>query len=78
MPAGGDEASVAGDGLTAEHRAKVGQVHNTGVLTRWLFTIPARLVRSGRRPYLRLAQGMFHKREFWALRHYPLRLAPAG
>ena len=60
----------------AEHLAKAGQVHNTAVLWRWLFTVPARLVRSGRRLYLRLAQGMFHKRELWALHHYLLRLAP--
>ena len=70
--------AAAGADLPAEHPAKAGQVHNTAVLRRWLFTVPARLVRSGRRLYLRLAQGMFHKREFWALHHYLLRLAPTG
>jgi hypothetical protein len=73
-----EDGAIADAELPAEHLAKAGRVHNTAVLRRWLFTVPARLVRSGRRLCLRLAQGMFHKREFWALHHYLLRLAPPG
>ena len=62
------EAQAASGGtLSPEQLAVVGQPHNTAVLRRWLLTVPARLVRSGRTLFLRLAQGMFHKREFWAL-----------
>jgi len=46
------------------------------VVRRWLLAVPARLVRSGRRLNLRLAQGMFNKREVWAPHHHLLHLAP--
>jgi len=72
------EAQAASGGtLSAEQLAEVDRPHNTAVLRRWLLTVPARLVRSGRKIYLRLAQGMFHKREFWALHRHILHLAPA-
>ncbi|HUY25336.1 MAG TPA: hypothetical protein VMV09_08560 [Candidatus Saccharimonadales bacterium] len=59
------EAQAAASGtLSAEQFAEVGQPHNTAVLRRWLLTVPARLARSGRKLYLRLARGMFHKRDF--------------
>jgi hypothetical protein len=70
--------SAAGGTLSAEELATVGHPHNTAVLRRWLLTVPARLVRSGRRLRLRLAQGMVHKQEFWALHRHILNLAPAG
>lgn len=55
----------------------MGQPHNAAVLRRWLLTVPARLVRNARQLRLRLAQEIFHKREFWALRRHILNLAPA-
>jgi hypothetical protein len=72
------EAQAAASGaLSPEQLAEVGRPDNTAVLRRWLLTVPARLLRSGRKLYLRLARGMFHKREFWALHHHILNLAPA-
>jgi hypothetical protein len=70
--------AAAGGTLSPEQLAGVGQPHNTAVLRRWLLAVPARLVRSGRRFYLRLAQGMFHKQEFWALHQHILNLVPSG
>ncbi|MHB1837063.1 MAG: transposase, partial [Solirubrobacteraceae bacterium] len=73
------EAQAASGGtLSPEQLAVVGRPHNTAVLRRWLLTVPARVVRSGRKIYLRLAQGMLHKRDFWALHHHLLNLAPSG
>jgi len=68
--------AAAGGTLSPEQLAAVGRPHHTAVLRRWLLTVPARLVRSGRTLYLRLAQGMFHKQEFWALHRHILDLAP--
>ncbi|HUY56169.1 MAG TPA: transposase, partial [Candidatus Nanopelagicaceae bacterium] len=68
----------AGGTLSAEALGAVGQSHNTEVLRRWLLAVPARLVRKSRQLRLRLAQGMMHKQEFWALHHHILKLAPAG
>ncbi len=73
-----DAQAAAGGTLTPEQLAAVGQPHNTAVLRRWLLTVPARLVRSGRRLRLRLARGMVHQQEFWALHYYVGRLAPSG
>ncbi len=56
----------------------VGQEHNTQVLRRWLLSVPARLVHGGRRWYLRLARGMSHKQEFWALHRYLAALGAGG
>jgi hypothetical protein len=70
--------AAASQTLSPEELAAVGRPHNTAVLRRWLLAIPARLVRSAMRVYLRLAQGMYHKREFWALHHYIVDLALAG
>ena len=72
------EARVALGSLTDEQLRAVGQEHNTRVLPRWLLSVPARLVRSGRRLYLRLARGMFHKQEFWALHHHLVALGASG
>jgi hypothetical protein len=69
---------AAGGTLSAEELAAVGQPHNTAVLRRWLRAVPARLVCKARQLRLRLAQGMFHKQEFWALHRHILNLAPAG
>jgi hypothetical protein len=55
----------------------VGQPHNTAVLGRWLLAALARLVCNARQHRLRLAQGMIHKQEFWALHRHILNLAPA-
>ena len=65
---------AAGGSLTPEQGAEVGQPHNTQVLRRGLLSVPARLVRSGRRLCLRLAQGIFHQQGFWALHHFVPRL----
>ncbi len=54
----------------------MGQRHNTLVLGRWLLSVLARLVPSGRRLCLRQASGMFCKEKFWAWHHFVLRLAP--
>lgn len=62
-----EAGATAGAELSDEHLVKAGQVHRTAVLRRWLFTVPPRLVKSARRLYLRLAQGVFHKVECWAL-----------
>ncbi|MGC8473564.1 MAG: hypothetical protein ACP5PW_04045 [Candidatus Dormibacteria bacterium] len=70
--------AAAGGVLSDEQLAAVGQPHNTQLLRRWLFSVPARLVRGGRRLRLRLAPGMLHKEEFWALHHHLLRLALTG
>ena len=56
--------AAAGSTLTPEQLEAVGQEHNTQLLRRWLFSVPARLVRSGRCLYLCMARGMFHKQEF--------------
>jgi len=67
---------TAGGTLSAEGLAEVGQPHNTALLRRWLLVVPARLVRKSRQLRLRLAQGMMHKQEFWALHHHILNLSP--
>ena len=73
------EAKAAAGGVVSDEQlAAVGQPHNTQLLRRWLLSVPARLVRGGRRLRLRLASGMFHKEEFWALHHQSLRLALTG
>ena len=69
---------AAGGTLSAEVLGAVGQSHNTEVLRRWLLAVPARLVRKSRQLRLRLAQGMMHKQEFWALHYHIINLAPAG
>ncbi len=64
---------------TASHTGRdLGQEHNTQVLRRWLLSVPARLVHGGRRWYLRLARGMSHKQEFWALHRYLAALGAGG
>jgi hypothetical protein len=70
--------AAAGGTLSAEELVEVGQPHNTALLRRWLLAVPARLVRKSRQLRLRLAPGMVHKREFWALHHHILALAPTG
>ncbi len=73
------EAYAAAVGiLPDEQLAAVGHPHNTQLLRRWLLSVPARLVRGGRRLRLRLAPGMFHKEEFWAPHHDVLRLDLTG
>jgi hypothetical protein len=69
--------AAAGGTLSAEELAAVGQPHNTAVLRRWLLAVPARLACNARQLRLRLAHGMFHKQEFWALHRHVLNLAPA-
>jgi hypothetical protein len=43
--------------------------HNSPLLRRWLIDVPGRLVRGGRRLYLRLAAGMTWRPVFWATYH---------
>jgi hypothetical protein len=71
------QASAVTAVSTAE-LAEVGQPHNTAVIRRWLLAVPARLVRKSRQRWLRLAQGMSHKGEFWALHRHILNLVPTG
>lgn len=74
-----EEARVTASGsLTDEQIKVVGQEHNTAVLRRWLLSVPARLMRSARRWYPRLARGMSHKQEFWALHRYLAALGASG
>jgi hypothetical protein len=48
------------------------------VRLRCLLAVPARLVRHARQLRLRLAHGIFHKQEFWALHRNILNLASSG
>jgi len=70
--------AALGRALNEEEVATVGRPHHPAVVRRWLLVVPARLVRSARRLQLRLAQGMFHKQQFWALHRLLLSLAPTG
>ncbi len=73
-----EEARVATAGsLPDEWIQVVGHDRNTQVLRRWLLPVPHRLVRGGRRRYLRLAREISHEEEFWALHRY-LQSGPAG
>ncbi len=70
--------AAAGGILTDEQLAALGHPHNTQLLRRLVPSVPARLVRGGRRLRLRLGPGMFHKEEFWAPHHHVLRLDLTG
>ena len=73
-----EEARVATAGSLPDERIQVvGHDRNTQVLRRWLLSVPHRLVRGGRRRYLRLAREISHEEEFWALHRY-LQSGPAG